>query len=262
MKSILVLTAALAALAIQAPAQTTSLAATSRVAADQLATSKGPLTIQPITHGSVVFTWNGKTIYVDPYGGAAAYAGLAAPDVVLITDIHGDHLDPKTLAGLSVGKALLVVPKAVAEQLPAEYKTRVRILGNSQRLDTLGLSVSAIPMYNLPVAADARHPKGRGNGYVLKLGGKNVYLSGDTEDIAEMRALKNIDVAFVCMNLPYTMDVQQAAQGVLAFKPGIVYPYHYRGQNGLSDVDGFKKAVNAANKNIDVRLRNWYPAAQ
>ena len=220
MKSTLFLAALLAAFAVQAQAQTAT-ATPVRAAADQIATKKGPLTVQPITHGSVVFTWNGKTIYVDPYGGAEAYAGLAAPDIILITDIHGDHLDPKTLAGLSVGKALMVVPKAVADKLPAQYKPQVRILNNGQRLDTLGLTVSAIPMYNLPEAADAPHTKGRGNGYVLNLGGKNVYLSGDTEDIAEMRALKGIDVAFVCMNLPYTMDVNQTAQGVLAFKPGI-----------------------------------------
>jgi L-ascorbate metabolism protein UlaG (beta-lactamase superfamily) len=262
MKSTLLLLAALAAFAVPALAQTASTAPAPRVAADQIATKKGPLTVQPITHGSVVLTWNGKMIYVDPYGGAAAYAGLAAPDVILITDIHGDHLDPKTLAGLSVGTALMIVPQAVAEKLPAAYQGQVRILRNGQRLDTLGLSVSAIPMYNLPEAADAMHTKGRGNGYVLTLGGKNVYVSGDTEDIAEMRALKGIDVAFVCMNLPYTMDVNQAAQAVLAFKPGIVYPYHYRGPNGLSDVNGFKKTVNTANKKIEVRLRNWYPAAQ
>lgn len=259
MKSTLLLTAALAVFAVQAQAQTTS---ATRVPADQIATKNGPLTVQPITHGSVVLTWNGKTIYVDPYGGAEAYAGLAKPDVILITDIHGDHLDPKTLAGLPVGKALMLVPKAVAEKLPAEYKAQVRVLSNGQKLDTLGMSVAAIPMYNLPEAADAPHTKGRGNGYVLGLGGKNVYLSGDTEDIPEMRALKNIDVAFVCMNLPYTMDVNQAAQGVLAFKPGIVYPYHYRGTAGLSDVESFKKQVNAGNKKIDVRLRNWYLAAK
>ena len=260
MKLPLLLTAALAAFAVRAQAQAPAPAP--RAAADQIATKKGPLTVQPITHGSVVLSWSGKTIYVDPYGGVEAYAGLAAPDVILITDIHGDHLDPKTLAGLAVGKALLVVPRAVADKLPAEYKAQVRILNNGQRLDTLGLTVAAIPMYNLPEAADAPHTKGRGNGYVLGLGGKNVYLSGDTEDIAEMRALKGIDVAFVCMNLPYTMNVNQAAQGVLAFRPGIVYPYHYRGQGGLSDVAGFKKQVNAANKKIDVRLRNWYPAAK
>ncbi|WP_019947832.1 MBL fold metallo-hydrolase [Hymenobacter aerophilus] len=262
MKRSFLLTAALAVFTLQTQAQTAATTAPARPAADQIATKKGPLTVQPITHGSVVLTWNGKTIYVDPYGGAAGYTGLAAPDIILITDIHGDHLDPKTLAGLPVGKALMVVPKAVAEQLPAEYRAQARILGNGQQLDTLGLNISAVAMYNLPEAADAMHPKGRGNGYVLGLGGKNVYLSGDTEDTPEMRALQNIDVAFVCMNLPYTMDVQKAAQGVLAFKPGIVYPYHYRGQNGLSDVQGFKKTVNAANKKIDVRLRNWYAAGK
>ncbi|MCC2548574.1 MBL fold metallo-hydrolase [Hymenobacter sp. BT175] len=260
MKSTFLFAAILAACVVQAKAQTAPAAA--RAAADQIATKKGPLTVQPIAHGSVVLTWGGKTVYVDPTGGAAAYAGLAAPDVILITDIHGDHLDPKTLASLPVGKALLVVPPAVAAQLPAEYKAQTRILRNGERLEALGLTVAALPMYNLPEAADAPHTKGRGNGYVLTLGGKKVYLSGDTEDIPEMRALKGIDVAFVCMNLPYTMDAPQAAQGVLAFKPGIVYPYHYRGQNGLSDVEGFKKTVNTANKKIDVRLRNWYPAAQ
>ncbi|AYA37040.1 MBL fold metallo-hydrolase [Hymenobacter oligotrophus] len=259
MKHYLALAAALALGAYRAQAQP---AAPARPAPDQIPTKKGPLAVQPITHGSVVLTWNGKTIYVDPYGGADAYAGLAAPNVILITDIHGDHLAPQTLGALAAGKALMVVPQAVADKLPAEYKPQVRILRNGQRLDTLGLTISAIPMYNLPEAPDAMHTKGRGNGYVLGLGGKNVYLSGDTEDIPEMRALKNIDVAFVCMNLPYTMDVQQAAQGVLAFRPSIVYPYHYRGQNGLSDVAAFKQTVNQANKKIDVRLRNWYPAAK
>jgi L-ascorbate metabolism protein UlaG (beta-lactamase superfamily) len=114
-------------------------------------------------------------------------------------------------------------------------------------------------MYNLPENSDSRHTKGRGNGYVINFGGKNVYISGDTEDIPEMRHLKNIDVAFVCMNLPYTMDVNQAANAVLEFKPKIVYPYHYRGQEGLSDVSAFKKLVNDGNKSIEVRLVNWYP---
>lgn len=230
-----------------------------RAAPDQIATKKGPLTIQPITHATLVLTWNGKTIYVDPTGGAEAFAGLPAPDLVLITDIHGDHMDPKTLTALRLGKAALVVPKAVADQLPSELDERVAVLANGRKLDTLGLRIMAIPMYNLPETADSRHPKGRGNGYVLTLADKTVYLSGDTEDIAEMRALKNIDVAFICMNLPYTMDINQAAQAVLAFKPRIVYPYHYRGQQGLSDVEGFKKLVNTGDPKIDVRLRNWYP---
>jgi L-ascorbate metabolism protein UlaG (beta-lactamase superfamily) len=228
-------------------------------APDQIKTDSGTLTIQPITHGSVVLTWNGKTIYVDPYGGAKLYSGIAKPDLILITDIHPDHLDPKTLDSIETSGAVMVVPQSVADQVPEKYKQQLVILGNGQSTRQKGVAIAAIPMYNLPETADSKHPKGRGNGYVLNLGGKHVYLSGDTEDIPEMRALKNIDIAFVCMNLPYTMDVNQAASGVLAFKPKMVYPYHYRGQNGLSDVASFKKQVNAKNKNIDVRLRNWYP---
>lgn len=230
-----------------------------RATPDQIETKKGLLTIQPILHGAIVLTWDNKTIYVDPYGGAEAFAGVAAPDMILITDIHGDHMDLKTLAAIKPSKAILVVPQAVADQLPAPYKEKAVILNNGDSTDQLGISIAAIPMYNLPESPDSRHPKGRGNGYVLNMGGKNIYLSGDTEDIPEMRALQNIDVAFVCMNLPFTMDTDQAAKAVLAFKPKIVYPYHYRGQGGLSDVDDFKEKVNAGNARIEVRLRNWYP---
>jgi L-ascorbate metabolism protein UlaG (beta-lactamase superfamily) len=230
-----------------------------RPAADQLQTQKGPVSLQPIQHGSVVLTWDKKTVYVDPYGGPAGYTGIAAPDLILITDIHGDHMDIKTLEAINTTKAKIVAPQAVADMLPATLKEKVVVLRNGAKTNQAGIAIAAIPMYNLPEAADARHPKGRGNGYVVQIGEKNIYFSGDTEDIPEMRALKNIDVAFVCMNLPYTMEVSQAAQGVLAFKPKVVYPYHYRGQGGLSDVNEFKKQVNANNKAIEVRLRNWYP---
>ncbi|PKV62651.1 MBL fold metallo-hydrolase [Pontibacter ramchanderi] len=226
---------------------------------DRIETAKGPITIQPVLHGTVALTWGGKTIYVDPYGGAAAFKGIAPPDLILITDIHGDHLDLKTLEALKTDKATLVVPQAVAEQLPASYKNRIVVLHNGQKTEQLGIDISAIPMYNLPETEDSRHTKGRGNGYLLQFADKTVYLSGDTEDIPEMRALRDIDVAFVCMNLPYTMDIDQAASAVLEFKPAIVYPYHYRGQDGLSDVEAFKRKVNEGNQNIEVRLRNWYP---
>ncbi|MDX5480079.1 MAG: MBL fold metallo-hydrolase, partial [Hymenobacteraceae bacterium] len=207
-------------------------------------------------------TWNNKTIYVDPYGGADAFAGLATPDLILITDIHGDHLDLKTLEAINTDKAKLVVPQAVADKLPEHLRQKAIVIGNGEHTAQMGIAIAAIPMYNLPQTEDSRHTKGRGNGYILQVGGKTVYLSGDTEDIPEMRALRNIDVAFVCMNLPYTMDIDQAASAVLEFKPAVVYPYHYRSQNGLSDVEAFKQKVNAGNKNIDVRLRNWYPQNQ
>ena len=230
-----------------------------RVEPDQLATSEGPLTIQPITHGTVAFTWNDQTIYVDPHGGAEAFAGVAAPTLILITDIHGDHMDTETLAALETQGVPMIVPQAVADALPEEYQKQLVILGNGDTTDRLGVSVEAVPMYNLPATPDARHPKGRGNGYLLTFSDQTVYLSGDTEDIEEMRALKDIDVAFVCMNLPYTMSIEQAANGVLAFQPTVVYPYHYRGPDGLSDVAKFKELVTSENQNIDVRLRAWYP---
>ncbi|MGV3587572.1 MAG: MBL fold metallo-hydrolase [Adhaeribacter sp.] len=222
---------------------------------DQLETKKGSLTIQPVQHAATVLKWDNKTIYVDPAGGANLFTGLDAPELILITDIHGDHMDLKTLEAINTSKATLIVPQAVADMLPATLKPKVVVLANGAKTTKFGATITAIPMYNLPETADSRHPKGRGNGYVINVGDKNIYFSGDTEDIAEMRALKNIDVAFVCMNLPYTMDVNQAAQAVLAFKPKIVYPYHYRGQ----DVNAFKSQVNTGDNKIEVRLRNWYP---
>src|SRR4051812_22439660 len=219
----------------------------------------GELTIQPITHATLVLKYNNKNIYIDPTGGADAFKGLAAPDMILVTDIHGDHMDTNTIAAINTTNAVLIVPQAVADKLPATTdKQKLVVLKNGDKTAQAGITIAAIPMYNLPEAADAFHTKGRGNGYVLTIGGKNIYISGDTEDIPEMRALKNIDIAFVCMNLPYTMDVSQAAQGVLAFKPKIVYPYHYRGQ----DVNTFKTLVNSGDQNIEVRLRNWYPASK
>ncbi len=233
-------------------------AAAQRPNPDKIETKAGPLTIQPVFHGSLVLTWNNKTIYIDPYNGAKGYAGLAAPDLILITDIHGDHMNVETLNAIETSKAKLVVPQAVADQLPENLKSKAVVLSNGNKITEAGVSISALPMYNLPEDANSRHTKGRGNGYVLNLGGKMVYISGDTEDIPEMRALKNIDIAFICMNLPYTMDIDQAASAVLEFKPKIVYPYHYRGQGGLNDVEGFKKLVDAGKASIDVRLRNWY----
>jgi L-ascorbate metabolism protein UlaG (beta-lactamase superfamily) len=234
-------------------------ASAQRPAVDHEKVKGGELTIQPITHATLVLSYQGKNIYVDPTGGADAFKGLPAPDMILITDIHGDHLDPKTIDAVNTNHAVLVVPQAVADKLPATTdKSKLVILNNGQTSTQLGVEITAIPMYNLPESATAMHTKGRGNGYVLTIGGKKVYLSGDTADIPEMRSLKGIDIAFVCMNLPYTMDVKTAASGVLAFKPKVVYPYHYRGQN----VEEFKSLVNASDKNIEVRLREWYPAAK
>jgi L-ascorbate metabolism protein UlaG (beta-lactamase superfamily) len=227
-------------------------------AADEIKTSKGPLKIQPLNHATLALSWDGKTIYADPYQGTKTFAGIAAPDLIVITDIHGDHFDAATLDVLDLSKAIIVAPQAVVDKMSEKLKAKTTVLANGQTIEKLGISITALPMYNLPEATDSRHTKGRGNGYILKLGGKSVYISGDTAGIPEMRALTSIDVAFVCMNLPYTMDVAEASSAVLDFKPKIVYPYHYRGQNGLSDTAAFKKLVNEGNSKIEVRLRDWY----
>lgn len=232
-----------------------------RITPDVITTQAGSLTIQPIQHATMVMTVGGHAIYVDPVGGSATFAGLPAPDLILVTDIHGDHFNLGTLRAILTPKTILVVPKAVADKLTYDSLiSRAVILNNGESTTKLGITIQAIPMYNLPESPTAMHTKGRGNGYILAIGGKNIYISGDTQGIPEMRALKNIDVAFVCMNLPYTMDIKEAADAVLAFKPKIVYPYHYRGQGGFSDVNTFKGLVAAGNPNIEVRLRDWYSA--
>ncbi len=151
----------------------------------------GDLTIQPITHATLVLGYHKKNIYIDPTGGADAFKGLAAPDLILITDIHGDHFDPKTIEAINTSKAVLVVPQAVADKLPpATNKQKLVVLKNGDNTKQAEISIKAVPMYNLPEAPDAFHTKGRGNGYVLSIGDKNIYISGDTEDIPGMRALK------------------------------------------------------------------------
>lgn len=217
-------------------------------------TPQGDLVIRPILHGTLVLQWNGVTIYVDPYGGGERFEGIDPPDLILITHPHDDHLHLETLAALNTRGAEFMVPQSVAELMPADYKDRIRVLTNGDTAQFQGVRGEAVPMYNLPEAG-ARHAKGWGNGFVLTVGGERIYISGDTEDIPEMRDLEDIDIAFICMNLPYTMDVEQAAGAVLDFAPGIVYPYHHRGQ----DIEQFKKLVNAGNEEIEVRLKDWYP---
>ena len=220
-------------------------------APDKIPADKGDILIQPLNHATFILEWNGKRIFVDPVGGAQRFQGT--PDLILVTDIHGDHMHADTLKGIAKENTKIVAPEAVASQLPAELKSKILVIANGEKKEIQGTTVEAVPMYNLTPDRLKFHSKGRGNGYVLTLGGKRIYISGDTEDVPEMRALKNIDVAFVCMNLPYTMTVDQAASAVKEFKPKIVYPYHYRG----SDTDKFKASV-GSDTGVEVRLRDWY----
>ncbi len=217
------------------------------------------LKIEPISHATAVFKWGDKTFYTDPVGGAEAFKGKDRPDFILITDIHGDHMNAETLKAIGLDSVTVIVPQAVKDKLPADLKAEYIVMNNGDSKELMGFNIQAIPMYNLPQSKDAMHVKGRGNGYIIENNGKRLYISGDTEDIPEMRNLKNIDVALVSMNLPYTMPVDRAAKGVLAFTPKKVIPYHYRGKNGLSDVEEFKKLVNEGNSDIEVELMNWYP---
>lgn len=217
--------------------------------------------VHPISHATMVLQWDGRTIYVDPVGGGAAFEGHPAPDLIVVTDIHGDHLNVETLQAVSVTKTKIMVPQAVADKLPSDFDPQVDVLNNGDLKERSGFTVEAIPMYNLREEALQFHPKGRGNGYVIEKDGMRVYISGDTEDIPEMRALKNIDVAFVCMNLPYTMTELQAAKAVVAFKPKVIYPYHYRGKDMISDVRKFNGWImkSGVGPEIDVVQLDWYP---
>ena len=215
--------------------------------------------ITPVEHASMVLNWDGTIIYVDPVGGKDAYSTYSEPDMVLVTDIHGDHMDIPRLEGIATDKTVLFAPKAVFDKMTESLQNKTQVVKNGDLVNDFEMTIEAIPMYNLRPEALKFHEKGRGNGYVLERNGQRIYISGDTEDIPEMRNLVNIDIAFVCMNLPYTMTVEKAAEAVLAFKPKTVYPYHYRGTEGLSDMDKFKSLVETGNPEIKVTELDWYP---
>lgn len=218
--------------------------------------------LTPIEHATAAFTWAGTQFYIDPVGGEAKFANQVKPNIILVTDIHGDHLDLATITKVLKEGTKIIVPQAVADKFTAEMKSRLTVVANEETIIIDGFKITGVPMYNLREEAKNFHTKGRGNGYVIEKSGMRVYFSGDTEDVPEMRNLKNIDKAFICMNLPYTMTEDKAADAVLAFKPKQVYPYHYRGGKGLSDVAKFKDLVNKGNKKIEVVQLNWYPSTK
>lgn len=218
---------------------------------DTIATGVGELKITPVYHATVMFEHAGKVIIVDPWS-KGSIDKLPKADLILITDVHFDHLDKAAIEKLKKDTTVIVGPEAVATELPG-----TKVLKNGEKTTVDGVGIEAIPMYNTvrgPEPGKLFHDKGRGDGFVLTFGDKRVYLSGDTECTDEMKALKDIDVAFVCMNLPYTMPPSEAAQCIKAFKPKIVYPYHYKD----SDLGELTKGIEGE-KGIEVRKRNWYP---
>ena len=214
--------------------------------------------IIPISHASLILNMGDIVIYNDPTGDASLYEKYNKPNIILVSDIHSDHASPDTLKAISTDDTIIVVPQAVADELPSGIPGVLNIIQNGQSINLKGMAITAVPMYNVPETDNAYHTKGRGNGYVLEDSNQRIYIAGDTSFTDEMRALKNIDIAFIPMNLPYTMSEDEAAEAVLAFKPKVVIPYHYRGKDGYSDTQKFKELVHAGDPNIKVELMDFY----
>jgi L-ascorbate metabolism protein UlaG (beta-lactamase superfamily) len=191
---------------------------------DVIKTSGGDLTITFLGHGSVAFEFGGKTLYVDPFGQVADYTQQPKADLILVTHEHPDHFDLAALSAVRTPDTKLILTKACAEKVSGGD-----VMGNGDKREVFGIGIEAVPAYNLVhMREDGQpfHPRGRGNGYILTFGDKRVYVAGDTENIPEMKALKDIDVAFLPMNLPFTMTPEMVADAAKAFKPKILYPYH------------------------------------
>jgi L-ascorbate metabolism protein UlaG (beta-lactamase superfamily) len=240
------------------------MAAQAQVAgSDHLSTSAGTLDIVPIQHASLMLAIGNQHILIDPapqQGGqgdaAAPYKRLPAPDVILITHIHGDHFSAPILEAVAGPNTVIVAPQNVHDAMPAALQAKTKVLKNGDKATFGATGVEAVAMYNTTPARANFHPRGLGNGYVLTIGGKRLYVAGDTEETPELAHLANIDIAFIPMNLPYTEDAAAAAKWVKDFKPKMVFPYHYRGQDGsFPDMAAFSNAV--GNASI-VRLRKWY----
>lgn len=214
----------------------------------------GDVTVYPISHASFVMKTPDMVIYNDPVGGASLYEGHPAPDLILITHEHGDHFNLDTLTVLVGDSTKLITNPAVYDMLPDDMKAKATAIGNGESTRVGDMTVDAVPAYNMTEDRLQYHPKGRDNGYILTIGGKRIYIAGDTEDIPEMRALQDIYVAFVPMNLPYTMDIDQASSAVAEFKPEYVYPYHYKG----SDIDAFAGKIADTGVATKVVKGPWY----
>jgi L-ascorbate metabolism protein UlaG (beta-lactamase superfamily) len=224
----------------------------------------GNVTIRPVTHASFVMSYNGKTIYVDPDGAASLYAGIPKADFILITHSHGDHFDAATITAVMNTNAKIVAPQAVFNSMSVALRNQTTVIDYSDsspapnnldlfdELNNLLFNVRAVPAYN------ANHAFGSGNGYIVTIDQKRIYIAGDTGNQAELRALENIDIAFVCMNTPFTMTPADAVNLVREMDPLVVYPYHYRNSDGSTGNAITFKNLMSTDFSIEVRLRKWY----
>jgi len=215
---------------------------------DIIKTSAGDLKITFIGHGTLMFTFGGKTIHVDPVSREADYTEMPKADLILVTHEHGDHLDPKAIKTLQKEGTNVVLTKACAQRVAGGL-----VMGNGDAMIVQGIKIEAVPAYNIVHKrsnGDPYHPKGVGNGYVITFGDKRVYVAGDTENTPQMKKLKNIDVAFLPMNVPYTMTPEMVVDAAKAFKPRILYPYHY----GQTDPAALVRLLEDS-PDIEVRVR-------
>ena len=192
---------------------------------DRIATSAGPLDLTFLGHGTLMLTFKDTVLHVDPYGKVADYAALPQADLVLLTHDHADHLDQAALALVRTPVTDIVLPPVCADRVQGGL-----ILHNGETRTVRGITVTAVPAYNLVHRRDNGqpfHPRGAGNGYLLDFGDTRLYVAGDTENTPEMAALKDVDIAFLPMNLPYTMTPEMVADAARSFRPRILYPYHY-----------------------------------
>lgn len=215
---------------------------------DIIKTSQGDLKITFIGHGTLMFEYGGKVIHIDPVTREADYTKLPKADLILVTHEHGDHLDMKAIEILLDETTDLVLTEKCLEKAKSGI-----VMKNGETRTVQGLEIEAVPAYNIIHMRNEGvpfHPKGEGNGYILTFGDKRVYIAGDTENTPEMKALTNIDVAFLPMNLPYTMTPEMAADAAKAFLPKILYPYHYGSTDTSKLLDLLKET-----KEIEVRTR-------
>lgn len=229
------------------------LAATSNRQADVIKTSQGDLRLTPLYHGSVMLEFAGKVIHVDPWS-QGDYTGIPQADLIVVTHTHRDHLDPALIDKLKKPGTIIVGPPAVIDTLNcAPACGQAETVTDEEKKTVMGITFEGVPMYNIVQGSAPGmpfHHKGIGSGYVLNFGDTRVYFSGDTECTAEMKSLKNISVAFLAMNPPRTQSTIEAAECAKAFKPKIVYPYHYRGSKVEELADALK-----GTPGVEVRLR-------
>ncbi len=215
---------------------------------DVIPTSAGDLKITFLGHGSLFFTFNGMNIFMDPFSKVADYTLLPKADIILITHEHRDHLDLPALEAVRTAKTTVILTETCARQIAGDI-----VMQNGDMVTVSGVQVQAVPAYNLVhMRPDGQpyHPKGAGNGYILTFGDRRMYVAGDTENILEMKALQGIWVAFLPMNIPYTMTPEMVADAVKAFRPKILYPYHY-GETDPALITGLLKD----DRDIEVRIR-------